>query len=52
MCLGFPQAVQNVIVQGHVGSDSSPFGSTLVQLLLAIASIRKRGQLLLELLEL
>ena len=38
MCRGFPQAVQNVAVQRHVGSDSSPLGSTLVQQLLAIAS--------------
>ena len=37
MCRGSPQAVQNVAVQGHVGSDSSPLGSTLVQLLLSIA---------------
>ena len=38
MCRGFPKAVQNVAVQRHVGSDSCPLGSTLVQLLLAIAS--------------
>ena len=38
MCRGFPQAVQNVALQRHLGSDSSPLGSTLVQLLLAIVS--------------
>jgi len=38
MCRGSPQAVQDVAVQGHVGSDSYPVGSTLVQLLSAIAS--------------
>ena len=38
MCKGFPQAVQDVAVQRHLGSDSSPLGSTLVQLLLAIVS--------------
>ena len=27
MCRGFPQAVHNVVVQGHVGGDSSPLGS-------------------------
>ena len=38
MCRGSSQAVHNVAVQGDVGIDSSPFGSTLVQLLSAIAS--------------
>jgi hypothetical protein len=27
--MGSPQAVESVVVQGHVGSDSSPLGSTL-----------------------
>ena len=30
MCRGSLQAVQNVAVQGHVGSDSSPLGSALI----------------------
>ena len=30
---GFPRSVHNKVVQRHVGSDSSPLGSTLVQLL-------------------
>ena len=38
MYRGPPQAVENVVVQGHMESDSSPLGSTLVQLLAAIAS--------------
>jgi hypothetical protein len=38
MCRCSPQAVQNVAVHGHVGSDWSPLGSTLVQLLSATTS--------------
>ena len=38
MCRGSPQAVHSVALQGHVGSDPSPLRSTLVQLLLVIAS--------------
>ena len=38
MCRGFPQAVQVVVVQRHLGSDSSPLGPTLAQLLLAVVS--------------
>jgi len=38
MCRGFPKTLRNVAVLRHVGSDSSELGSTLVQLLLAIAS--------------
>jgi len=38
MCRGFPQGVQDVAVQRHLGSDLSPLGPTLAQLLLAIVS--------------
>ena len=44
MCRGFPQAVHNVVVQGHVGGDSSPLGST-VRVYLGTATLSDRPHL-------